>query len=869
MFHVCHDVLVSSFLCPIGSTFSQKLLTCDWWTKVDCSSSDKYMEANRNSYQQDDDEMIRNAYAMISLRSGTDVTEDGLVDPDSIGRAVNYRQLAGRISDYASEVTAGNDLRNNLEEYARRDPSPPYRFENNPERSQSYRGMSYARQRSQSPYKDSPIIRVQPIYDRLKSEPFQKHYPRPNQFNNQFQPSYAPTVPTVTTTTRRFYSPTVPTTFRPSTLPYNKLDQTIGGSDYFFSRGSINSFTTPPSSIPSGDDHTHRQIFKTPPRVVYEFRYDQTNVNNTEESSNRSERPFQSVPTDQANLRQPHSFIFDRIRQRIEQEDQDIETGDSVGLGHALRQSLRGISSEERIPGKDKTGPREIGSTVVAPSLIDGSQYYSHSPQTNIHSDYQHTLARPGFIISVDENEQGGQSTEQYQGNDKKDGDSKTFSPLTISHSFAESDVKETPINLSAKENEATDLSTTASNNLHDNATGHLELELSNEKESIDRMDVRSRALGPTEFREHLDRTPSKFQIKVPDLSVIRDKNIEATTAFPTSFYSLEDGTVTAVPEEAVTEQPNTETLTSLVTEGTRTVQLFKTDRAEPLKPKKTMNNQDLVESPTANAFESIRPEIVKDTNNFTVVVGSDDSKQQNIVNLFRLMSELLKLNRAPRPFSLANARSEFHGAEAIGRDANLSVEKEETASATPPRSSTHSVNESPLVLSKKEILDRLMENFGKSLHTTDFAADRQIASDLPERQRVLDFRAGLPTNASNNYLESSITETTLSTSPEFSETSTRTSPLLPQTTTASTIVATPTPKVTITTESAETLVKTEFLPSIGFSFDTEEGREEYVEAVLGGLIEPQPVETEKKEAIVSPGNEKGTYSRNETSRAA
>ncbi|EFN65121.1 hypothetical protein EAG_06184, partial [Camponotus floridanus] len=61
VFHVCHDVLVSSFLCPIGSTFSQKLLTCDWWTKVDCSASNRYLERNRDSYQIDDDEMIRKA----------------------------------------------------------------------------------------------------------------------------------------------------------------------------------------------------------------------------------------------------------------------------------------------------------------------------------------------------------------------------------------------------------------------------------------------------------------------------------------------------------------------------------------------------------------------------------------------------------------------------------------------------------------------------------------------------------------------------------------------------------------------------------------------------------------------------------------
>lgn len=42
VFHVCDDGLVSSFLCPVGSLFSQRLLTCDWWGKVPCAQSHEF-----------------------------------------------------------------------------------------------------------------------------------------------------------------------------------------------------------------------------------------------------------------------------------------------------------------------------------------------------------------------------------------------------------------------------------------------------------------------------------------------------------------------------------------------------------------------------------------------------------------------------------------------------------------------------------------------------------------------------------------------------------------------------------------------------------------------------------------------------------
>ncbi|KAJ8683816.1 hypothetical protein QAD02_019608 [Eretmocerus hayati] len=48
VFHVCDDGKVSSFLCPVGSLFSQRLLTCDWWNKVTCSTSEYYVQQHLN-----------------------------------------------------------------------------------------------------------------------------------------------------------------------------------------------------------------------------------------------------------------------------------------------------------------------------------------------------------------------------------------------------------------------------------------------------------------------------------------------------------------------------------------------------------------------------------------------------------------------------------------------------------------------------------------------------------------------------------------------------------------------------------------------------------------------------------------------------
>ncbi|XP_042218294.1 mucin-5AC-like [Homarus americanus] len=46
VFHVCWSGRSASFLCPVGTLFSQQVLVCDWWYNVDCSSTSAFIDAS-------------------------------------------------------------------------------------------------------------------------------------------------------------------------------------------------------------------------------------------------------------------------------------------------------------------------------------------------------------------------------------------------------------------------------------------------------------------------------------------------------------------------------------------------------------------------------------------------------------------------------------------------------------------------------------------------------------------------------------------------------------------------------------------------------------------------------------------------------
>ncbi|XP_076682847.1 uncharacterized protein LOC143376420 isoform X2 [Andrena cerasifolii] len=1016
VFHVCHDVLVSSFLCPMGSVFSQRLLTCDWWTKVDCSSSAKYTDVNRNSYQQDDDEMIRNAYAMISLQSGTDVTKDGLVDPDRTGSLLGYQQGTRRILDYAAMFTAGNDLRSNAQDYPSRDSLLAYEFQGRRTYQQQdfYPGEKSQPRRLQRPptLQKIPDFRAYDLDDQGKSPRFQisgKH-PTLKELKNHFQPSYAPTVPTVTTTTRRFYSPTVPTTFRPSTFAYNNLDQLTDSSDYFF-------VTPPTSAFNSG---ASKESQSNPPIVPYhpprihelqyhpDYDYAGKNAADSGQSGGRfGTRVGLDFQPNRTRIQGEPSPLFRQSYRpfndgtgiggreedlQFEESAEDIETKDSVGLVHALRQPFN--HSRNLLTISDKEARGEIPSAVPK----DSSQ-----TDSLIHAGSQHTLPRPESTVSFEEKEEDQGTTEQYQAADDTDAFlASTIPPLdetTIEESSIgiNSSRSSADLNVEGSEEKYPSIDTrlrepmgffkapkfqikvpdvppvpsllirySTLNTQPDSDTRTTESPRFRATDSEDYVnqptsgDAKPSAIGnyasreppkgftPEEYRttatkplisstgswssssspspylsEQLlsrDRSNSSNHLNPSNASI--PSTIKPTTLSPSSSYFPKCGTVTdasggtpvsllaktndlqcpeaplrptterssetssvmpekiATDEGILTEPPTTddffrsigpETLKEIEESIERNNSPYKVtltlDRDEELTPdggdsigkliarqgkqSSTLNKLEIVKSVEAEVpgrSESSLQDAVNvldhlnSGGNVTGVTESEDSKNQNFntLSLLQLMSELLKMDRAPRPFALTHHRESFP-AETIAKHVNSGIDLEEGSSTTVRpwgQSSTDSASKASL--SKEQILDRLTENFGEPLRRTDERLDSRLA----EAEGCLDSHTGLPSSESSSRCQNSRgIESTLPTTMS-SEPSTRTR------------TTTPTPKSILTTESAKTVVKTEFLPSIGFSFDTDRDRKEYVQAVLEGLIEPQPEESRKIEDSERPDSE-------------
>jgi len=128
----------------------------------------------------------------------------------------------------------------------------------------------------------------------------------------------------------------------------------------------------------------------------------------------------------------------------------------------------------------------------------------------------------------------------------------------------------------------------------------------------------------------------------------------------------------------------------------------------------------------------------------------------------------------------------------------------------------------------KEEILEQLTENFGQPLYRGD-SIRRSLVFDLPQVQRSLDFETGLPIEESKHATNETEEKRPIST-----------------------MKTTTTQRTTTTTESTKTIVETELVPSLGFSLDTNEGREEYVQAVLGGLIDEHAGESGRNKSSIA-----------------
>lgn len=326
--------------------------------------------------------MIRKAYAMISLQSSAEeVTKDGLVDPDSGARIVDYSSLSGRIimdflpgglhriTNYAAVDATKNDLPSGFEDYPQRDERRIFNYDHQQQKNTNpayHQGKLHFENKDRSPYHASLIIRHD-YQDRVSE--FQDDYRRPdNRFANHLQTSYAPTVPTVTTTTRRFYSPTVPTTYRPSTLAYNKLDLMVDSSDHLYAHS-----VTPPTITHQNEDMRSSDLRETETGFKTLKKSESASLSGTDVDNERKtsfgtdQMHFNFEEKSETNFRINVTDAIDEDVQIFRQQNdkpiikpdsedslEDIETKDSIGIAQALNNPRGRIIIQSQNPVKNE-----------------------------------------------------------------------------------------------------------------------------------------------------------------------------------------------------------------------------------------------------------------------------------------------------------------------------------------------------------------------------------------------------------------------------------------------------------------------------------------------------------------------------------
>lgn len=368
MFHVCDSILVSSFLCPVGSLFSQKLLTCDWWNKVDCSTTQKFYTINKNLYHQDDgDEMIRKAYVMIHLHP-----DAGLItEPEE-------RERQGKIAYYPRVDALENDLPNNYDDISNdpeiRHPSDDYsnqfKSKSNSRNEDHYNDhVLYSQEYSPKIYPNSRLVKIHKIsndhrlaYQNRYSGKANEYRLPVNEFVNEFQPAYAPTVPTVTTTSRRFYSPTVPMTYRSSTLAYDKFDQNLDSSIHLYEHGRSGISTTTPATI-------FRYDSKNPKNSTRGFLKYGGSLGRKEQSDDADKRRVNYAKKDYDERKDyDEKESYDQF---YDEEDEIMEGRESIGLGRSSSERLEETTTQSPLPFIDGAKPEYSSEVEKNPTFIN------------------------------------------------------------------------------------------------------------------------------------------------------------------------------------------------------------------------------------------------------------------------------------------------------------------------------------------------------------------------------------------------------------------------------------------------------------------------------------------------------------------
>lgn len=879
VFHVCHDILISSFLCPIGSIFSQKLLTCDWWSKVDCSTTRKFIEVNRDGhYQEDDDELIRKAYGMMGLQTGTNVASDELVDPDR----------GGRIIDYVTIDSTGNDLaayRNDLP----RTKTPQFLStygEHSERSSPTYPNIFYSKNYRTRPYKDTPIIRIEKIGEENYREPGRYDYQdireKSGKRINEFQPSYAPTVPTVTTTTRRLYSPTIPTTYRPSTLVYNGFDQAIESSDHLYAHSQEsrnvfalstpsdkNSKVTYDDNNPKGEGYDNEDRDRDRSKDDPSFRVRSTFV---DEEYNDGIEIKEGVYVDRA-FNASNKF---RIHVRDHVDDAKYKSEDDFSSLRSNRDNATeslGNSEEsvdqwqtETTDTLEYTSIFEKGTTPVVEYL---SRFKAKDNNTDIEepstttSSYEENLtSTETATIPLDEKLY---STEKSRIIDDDDDDDHSESGTNIDSSISQPEIVLKPpvftggnFRINVPDYPSTQIPVFHRSDHRTHSEEGTTAEVPTDERLVGRTNVSLPWFHRTTDLPARDIEPPFVDSKDDNVdeivtqSSIFDTVVRTVSTKDTSIYSRDEkvddnirrnsrepGEIKFVNESIkIFERDARPEIVEDAIERNNSpyqvsVTLNKKDESVPIKDDSIIS---LIERHQRNGSSPDRLgqiEIVKSIegitetadkkfvpSNDTIDLSSNPKKVEsgvgssnvNALSLLQLMAELLKIDHIPRPFSLNNNH------QGVKSNLGSNWDKKELSSAT--IKSVHDGSQREKIVEsvssdsdEKNVMPRPRDilkdrfsyeptnDYDRPLNDTE---NRLPIYRLPQIQRSLDFE-------------------------EFKEFG-NPSTILPPSTTSF-------PKTTEVIESAKTFVETEFVPSIGFSFDTNEGRKKYIEAILGGLL--------------------------------
>ncbi|XP_014616001.1 PREDICTED: rho GTPase-activating protein gacU-like [Polistes canadensis] len=985
VFHVCHDILVSSFLCPIGSIFSQKLLTCDWWSKVDCSTTRKFIETNHdNHYQEDDDELIRKAYGMMGLQTGTDVASDELVDPDRGGKIIDYitidstrNDLPIYRNDFPREKNLPNQFFSTYEEHSER---------TNPIYTNSFYNKNYF----DRAYHDSPIIRIEKIGEENYREresgryDYQDIRDKLGKRINEFQPSYAPTVPTVTTTTRKLYSPTIPTTNRPSTLVYNRFDQDIESSDHLYthSQESKSFFTL--STLSSFNKNSKGKYNDSNTQSYKNYNEDQDRDHLKEEPSDSYE-VIKRI--DSVDERLEDSFIG-------EEYIDDIEIKESIGIGRALNGSnkfrIHVEDSKNNAKGTNENSSLSLNSnrynltesigsniesidqlqtdttdTVNYASILEKSttpmiEYLSHfkheSSNTEIEEpsttlSYKENITSTETTIPLDTKLYSTENPGVFSNDEFKSGtiiDSTILQPDIILKPPVITEAKfrinvpdypstKTPIfhtsyNTIYSEmqsttqipidehliNESTNVSIPWFQHTTDFPATDIEPPFIgfNLKDTIDEIVTQtSRFDTPIKTgneddkirRNSRQQEEAKFVSELIEISGGEDRTNIATNI--KSISSIEDAIELNKSPYQISVTLNTKNesvpikddlIISLIKQHERNnsrpdrlgqLEIVKsiegiTDNRNNDFPyndnnkipffKDTMNlssNQKEIEG-NAGSDKLGQIEIVKSiegvtdnrnsdlpyndnnkipffkdtmilSNNQKEVESNASTSNVNNLSLLQLMAELLKIDHIPRPFSLNHlqgfkSNSDSNWDQSVlptttikSIDDSLPKEKiiENVNSNNDKRNVMPRLRDilegTPRSITKNRVLDELTNNFDRPLNNVENRL--AINSQLPQIQRSLDFEES---KEFNNSPKTSFRKTTNN------------------------------------TESVKTVVETEFLPSIGFSFDTSEGRKKYIDAILDGLLDESIHESNTNKSLNVEMIDKSSYNDSRSSLA-